>query len=162
MAYDENGRALRETVVHDPVVSNAIFRETLKKERNFHIRQEFTLTPKAMNTIPPKPNLVVAGEMPEDMAKKQGLALQAMDRNTIQELNTILRNQHSCPSERYAAPMTSQQEIGWFAGAYARNFRGRKQFGYKNNEITKYAEAYKITVGRNPFHKRPPITNATT
>ena len=92
MAYDENGRALRENVVHKPVVSNAIFRETLKKERNFLIREEFTLTPKvsqldicsqldlllitsflcvqAMNTIPPKPNLVVAGEMPIDMAKK--------------------------------------------------------------------------------------------
>ncbi len=46
MAYDENGRRLRETVVHDPVVSNAIFRETLRKERNFVIREEFTLTPK--------------------------------------------------------------------------------------------------------------------
>ncbi len=46
MAYDENGRALRETVVHDPVVSNMIFRETLRKERNFVIREEFTLTPK--------------------------------------------------------------------------------------------------------------------
>jgi hypothetical protein len=91
MAYDENGRALRETVIHDPVVSNMIFRETLRKERNFVIREEFTLTPKVifrlrsrnqstcsdihnlsqvMNTIPPKPNLVVAGEMPVNVAKK--------------------------------------------------------------------------------------------
>ena len=50
MAYDENGRAFRETVIHDPVVSNMIFRETLRKERNFVIREEFTLTPKVCST----------------------------------------------------------------------------------------------------------------
>ena len=74
---------------------------------------------------------------------QHGLALQAMKSETIQELNTILQNQSLCPTDKYGAPMvrfsfiqtyskhvfdrveqTTQQEIGWFAGAYARNFRG--------------------------------------
>ena len=142
------------------------------------------------------------------IAQQHGLALQAMERETIQELNTVLQNQHKCPTEKYGGPMvrlltnlisivslhnahshasdaqTTQQEIGWFVGAYARNFRGqqspahpsimrfewltnpraaRRQFGLKNNEITKYAEAYKITVSHLPHpHDRPAFSSDPT
>ena len=38
---------------------------------------------------------------------QHGLALQAMEKGTIQELNTILQNQHKCPTEKYGGPMVS-------------------------------------------------------
>ena len=35
----------------------------------------------------------------------------------------------------------------------------RRQFGNKNNEITKYAEAYQITVREAPYGPEPPSTS---
>ena len=34
-------------------------------------------------------------------------------------------------------------------------FKNRKAYGIKNNAITKFAEAYVIDMGMNPFQKKP-------
>ena len=72
------------------VAVNATMRESImKEEKAFRLREFFSLNPKvctepklsffcitlkmylqAMDTLPPKPNLVVRGEMPEIVAKK--------------------------------------------------------------------------------------------
>mmetsp|Transcript_71098 Transcript_71098/g.189744 ORF Transcript_71098/g.189744 Transcript_71098/m.189744 type:complete len:101 (-) Transcript_71098:286-588(-) len=98
--------------------------------------------------------------MPEEMAKKHGLAPKNIDPATTRVLNDFLENLPKVPTEKYGGPMTTQQEVGWYATTHARHFQGRKNFGIKENDITKYAEAYTITVGRSPFHRRPAITTA--
>jgi hypothetical protein len=37
------------------------------------------LNPQKMNTLPPKPNLVIKGEMPADIAAKMGLEVKDFD-----------------------------------------------------------------------------------
>ena len=42
-------------------------------------REDFMLNPQKMNTLPPKPNLVVKGEMPADIAAKLGIEVKDID-----------------------------------------------------------------------------------
>merc|ERR1711966_197632 len=90
------------------VANNSVFRETLKKERKaFRLREDFMLNPQKMNTMPPKPNLVVNGEMPPDIAKKMGLEVKDFDPAVKQELEATLAEKTKVPTEKYLQPVTT-------------------------------------------------------
>jgi len=138
------------------VAQNSIFRETLAKERKaFRLREDFMLNPAKMNTLPPKPCLVVNGEMPPDISKKHGLEVKDFDPSVKEELEATLLEKTKVPTEKYLQPVTTAQEIGWMHLEYGNQFKNRKAYGIKNNAITKFAEAYVIDMGMNPFQKKP-------
>mmetsp|Transcript_71093 Transcript_71093/g.189729 ORF Transcript_71093/g.189729 Transcript_71093/m.189729 type:complete len:99 (-) Transcript_71093:361-657(-) len=84
--------------------------------------------------------------MPEEMAKKHGLAPKNIDPATTRVLNDFLENLPKVPTEKYGGPMvniqsifsskkrylnfvflqTTQQEVGWYATTHARHFQGEQ------------------------------------
>ena len=55
------------------------------------------LNPAKMNTLPPKPCLVVNGEMPPDISKKHGLEVKDFDPSVLLssiESSTMFAHQH--------------------------------------------------------------------
>mmetsp|Transcript_41932 Transcript_41932/g.102827 ORF Transcript_41932/g.102827 Transcript_41932/m.102827 type:complete len:147 (+) Transcript_41932:105-545(+) len=134
----------------DQVAINSIWREHIKKERSIlKLNDQFRLNPKQLtaNMITGKPNVDPA---------RIGAKIEA-DPEMIAELDNILKETKKVPTEKYEEPMTTSQEIGWYSKPLMPN---RKKLGIKSCEITEYANAYSMAMGRNPFARREPIVKA--
>lgn len=79
-----------------------------------------------MDAFPPKPNLVVNGEMPEYIARQHGLVQKHTDPTVIEELNQTLAALTKVPTEKYLQPATSAQEVGWLHTKYGTKFKGTR------------------------------------
>eukprot|EP00002_Diphylleia_rotans_P019171 TRINITY_DN370_c0_g1_i13.p1 TRINITY_DN370_c0_g1~~TRINITY_DN370_c0_g1_i13.p1 ORF type:complete len:139 (-),score=35.98 TRINITY_DN370_c0_g1_i13:395-811(-) len=93
----------------DQVKLESIWREHLQKERlhqaaNFQ-NAAFQIHPKSVNSIPEKPNQTTPNRE-LDAARANHSADDAY-------LNS-LHDSHKPPKEKYQAPQTSSQEVGWF------------------------------------------------
>jgi len=66
---------------------NRVYEETLKKEATaYRLREDFTLNPKKMNTIPPKPNYVIKVST---WLSARGIAHENSGIRTVQTLHVI-------------------------------------------------------------------------
>eukprot|EP00284_Hemiselmis_tepida_P005549 CAMPEP_0174924874 /NCGR_PEP_ID=MMETSP1355-20121228/7540_1 /TAXON_ID=464990 /ORGANISM="Hemiselmis tepida, Strain CCMP443" /LENGTH=144 /DNA_ID=CAMNT_0016170729 /DNA_START=56 /DNA_END=490 /DNA_ORIENTATION=+ len=131
----------------DQVAINSIWREHIKKERAIlKLNDQFRLNPKQLtaNMITGKPNVDPA---------RIGHKTEA-DPEMIAELDNILKDTKKVPTEKYAEPMTTSQQIGWYSKPLMRE---RKKLGISSCEITQYANDYSMAMGRNPFARKDPI-----
>ena len=134
-----------------PPAQGAVPQEGLDKSdglRGAQLNEEFRLNPHqlAANIITDKPNID---------PKVYGLHVDA-DPETVAELGNILKETKKAPTEKYDAPLTTSQEIGWHSVPL---MPGRKRFGTKQCEITAYADAYSSAMGKNPFARKDPIVS---
>mmetsp|Transcript_59628 Transcript_59628/g.141800 ORF Transcript_59628/g.141800 Transcript_59628/m.141800 type:complete len:146 (+) Transcript_59628:49-486(+) len=129
------------------VAQNSIWREHIKKERQLlTLNENFRLNPHqlAANMITGKPNVD---------PRRAGINME-VEPEMIAELDNILKETKKVPTEKYDAPATTSQEIGWHSVPL---MQGRKRFGATSCEITAYADAYSAAMGKNPFARKDPI-----
>ncbi|EKX53532.1 hypothetical protein GUITHDRAFT_100518 [Guillardia theta CCMP2712] len=134
----------QKEIKFDEVALNLIRAETIRKERkNARLNETFRLNPK--NLV----NSMVTGKPNEDL-QRFGEASGA-SHDIMEELDKTIKETRKVPTEKYAAPITSSHEIGWFSTPLMKQ---RISVGLKSNEITSYAALYTAAMGRNPFAAR--------
>mmetsp|Transcript_47433 Transcript_47433/g.148392 ORF Transcript_47433/g.148392 Transcript_47433/m.148392 type:complete len:156 (-) Transcript_47433:257-724(-) len=149
----------QKEIKFDEVALNLIRAETIRKERkNARLNETFRLNPK--NLV----NSMVTGKPNEDL-QRFGEASGA-SHDIMEELDKTIKETRKVPTEKYAAPITSSHEIGWFSTPLVlqenkipvtdgqRQMKQRISVGLKSNEITSYAALYTAAMGRNPFAAR--------
>ena len=67
-----------------------------------------------------------------------------------EKLRSTLQSVRMLPRQKYDAPQTANQMIGWFAHT-AREGKDRWYQGSKSNKITRWADNYEVLYKINPY-----------
>mmetsp|Transcript_44773 Transcript_44773/g.133738 ORF Transcript_44773/g.133738 Transcript_44773/m.133738 type:complete len:145 (-) Transcript_44773:229-663(-) len=131
----------------NPVARNSVWEEHVKKEnKTIKLGSTFHITdPRKLSIYPDKPNCTKlnATETPDDMLHATR-TLAAM---------SCLKDTDRPPSERFALPVTSNMDYGFFS-ACPLNTNAMFMHGTKKADVTDYAQEYVKMAGCGPYNNK--------
>lgn len=132
----------------DEVCRNKIWEEHVKKEtRTLKLGEEFHISdPRKMTILPEKVNHY----HPSQSASKEAAEKAAAELSQL----SSLKDTEKLPAERFALPLTGNQEYGFFSAKPL--VKPNPMFDYKRGscDVTGYADSYVLSSGQSPYARR--------
>lgn len=146
-----------------PVAAQQIWSEHVEKELRFQtVRSEYTRNPATVLLLPEKPSdprraLALRRDAQAETDRAQLLdSLRLQDPQAHADVVGRLQRAEQPPREKYSAPLTTSQEIGWDQDFAARHAFESSQFvrPISNGDVTDFANSYVYQHGFNPFSSK--------